>query len=240
VPEDRQLAIDLIDEAVTAGARCFKACLVLEVDVRTLQRWTKAVAGQHGLADRRKAVAAERTPANKLSDEEREVILTVCNQMEFQSLPPSQIVPRLADKGEYIASESSFYRVLRAADQQYRRGRSNPPRTVPKPEGFLATGPNQIWSWDITFLGIQHLWFLLPALSGARYIQSQDCRLGGPRERVGGACQFDDPQGLSGRKYSSGRVGTTCGQWRPHERSNHAGNAAEAGHCPVLQSAISE
>ena len=42
MPEDRQIAIDLIDEAVTGGARCFKACMVLEVDVRTLQRWRKA------------------------------------------------------------------------------------------------------------------------------------------------------------------------------------------------------
>jgi transposase InsO family protein len=152
VPEDRHIAIDLIDEAVTAGARCFKACTVLEIDVRTLQRWKKALDEQHSLEDKRKAAAAERTPANKLSDEEREAILTVCKQQEYQSLPPSQIVPRLADNGEYIASESSFYRVLREADQVHRRGRSNPPRTVPKPEGFKATGPNQVWSWDITYL----------------------------------------------------------------------------------------
>ena len=152
MPEDRHIAIDLIDEAVTAGARCFKACTVLEIDVRTLQRWKKALDEQHSLEDKRKAAAAERTPANKLSDEEREAILTVCNQQEYQSLPPSQIVPRLADNGEYIASESSFYRVLREADQVHRRGRSNPPRTVPKPEGFKATGPNQVWSWDITYL----------------------------------------------------------------------------------------
>jgi len=152
MPEDRQIAIDLIEEAVTAGARCFKACEVLEIDVRTLQRWQKALQETADLADRRKVSAAHRTSANKLSDEEREAILTVCNQVEYQSLPPSQIVPRLADKGEYIASESSFYRVLREADQVHRRGRSNPPRVVPKPEGFMATGPNQIWSWDITFL----------------------------------------------------------------------------------------
>ena len=53
--EDRQIAIELIDEAVTAGARRFKACDVLEIDVRTLQRWKKALAEQQGLADRRKA-----------------------------------------------------------------------------------------------------------------------------------------------------------------------------------------
>jgi putative transposase len=152
IPRDRQIAIDLIDEAVTAGARCARACAVLEINVRTLQRWKKALQESADLADRRKASAAERTPANKLSDEEREAILTVCNQVEYQSLPPSQIVPRLADNGVYIASESSFYRVLREAEQVHQRGRSSAPRTVPKPEGFKATGPNQLWSWDITFL----------------------------------------------------------------------------------------
>jgi len=152
VPEDRHIAIDLIDEAVTAGARCAEASGVLEINVRTLQRWKKTLRSSADLADQRKVSAANRTPANKLSDEEREVILTLCNQAEYKSLPPSQIVPRLADTGEYIASESSFYRVLREADQVHRRGRSNPPRTVPKPEGFKATGPNQLWSWDITYL----------------------------------------------------------------------------------------
>jgi len=152
VADDRQMAIDLIEEAVTAGARRFKACEVLEIDVRTLQRWMKALAEEKHLVDRRAAAAVKRAPANKLSDEEREKILAVCNQPELQSLPPSQIVPRLADTGEYIASESSFYRVLREADQAHRRGRAQMPRTVAKPKGFQATGPNQVWSWDITFL----------------------------------------------------------------------------------------
>jgi putative transposase len=146
------MAIDLIEEAVTAGARRLKACAVVEVDVRTLQRWRKAVQEENSLEDQRKAAAANRSPANKLSDEEREAILTVCNRPEYQSLPPSQIVPRLADTGEYLASESSFYRVLREVDQANRRGRAQAPRTVAKPRGFQATGPNQVWSWDITFL----------------------------------------------------------------------------------------
>ena len=151
MPRDRQIAIGLIDEAVTAGARCARACAVLEINVRTLQRWKKALQESADLADRRKASAANRTPANKLSIGEREAILRVCNQAEYQSLPPSQIVPRLADNDVYIASESSFYRVLREADQMHQRGRGNPPRTVTKPEGFKATGPNQLWSWDITY-----------------------------------------------------------------------------------------
>ena len=145
------MAIDLIEEAVAAGARRFKACAVLEIDVRTWQRWKKA-SEENRLADQRKAAAAERTPDNKLSAQEREAIVAVCKRAEYQSLPPSQIVPRLADRGEYLASESSFYRVLREADQVHWRGRAQAPRTVPKPEGHCATAPNQVWSWDITFL----------------------------------------------------------------------------------------
>jgi len=150
--QDRQMAIDLIAEAVRAGARRFKACEILEIDVRTLQRWNTALIKEKRLVDRRKAAASVRIPTNKLSSEEREAILSVCNQPEYQSLPPSQIVPRLADNGEYIASESSFYRVLREADQVQRRGRAQTPRTVAKPKGFQATQPNQVWSWDITYL----------------------------------------------------------------------------------------
>jgi transposase InsO family protein len=146
------MAIELIAEAVTAGARRFKACAVLEIDVRTLQRWQKALREKAELVDQRQAAAAERTPANKLSDAEREQILTICNQPQYQSLPPSQIVPQLADEGTYVASESSFYRVLRDADQVNRRGRAQAPRTVTRPQGYQATGPNQVWSWDITFL----------------------------------------------------------------------------------------
>lgn len=152
MPADRQMAIELIDEACAAGARQTRACAVLEIDVRTLRRWQQQRRGEEGLVDRRRGAAAGRVPANKLSPEERARILAVCNEPTYQSLPPSQIVPRLADDGEYLASESSFYRVLREADQQHRRGRAQAPRQVPKPQGFKAEGPNRIWSWDITYL----------------------------------------------------------------------------------------
>jgi len=61
-------------------------------------------------------------------------------------------VPKLTDQGVYIASESSFYRILREADEQHHRGRSRKPRASTPPKGYCATGPNQVWSWDITYL----------------------------------------------------------------------------------------
>ena len=152
ISEDRQMAIELIDEAVTAGARQQRACEVVEIDARTLRRWQKQLREEQELKDRRKESAAAREPANKLAEHERTRILEVCNAPEYKSLPPSQIVPMLADKGEYIASESSYYRVLREADQVNRRGGAEAPKTVTKPKGYKAEAPNQVYSWDITYL----------------------------------------------------------------------------------------
>ena len=144
---DRRHAVELIEEAVTAGARRRKACEILEISSRTYQRWTQEEAV---LSDRRPG-AQRPVPANKLSPEEREAILAVSNSPVFRSLPPSQIVPALADEGRYLASESSFYRVLREADQQHHRGRSEEPQRK-IPSTHCAIGPNQVWCWDITWL----------------------------------------------------------------------------------------
>lgn len=140
------MAITLIDEAVTAGARQHKACAVLGITCRTLSRWRAAGA----LTDRRKG--ARKHCPHALSDVDREAIVAACNQPEHQSLPPSQIVPRLADQGVYLASESTLYRILRDEKQANRRGRVAPPRRVAKPKALAAKAPNQVWSWDITYL----------------------------------------------------------------------------------------
>jgi putative transposase len=144
---DRSKAIELIKEAVTNGAREKLACNELGISQRTLQRWESDATP---LEDQRPH--AERTvPKNKLSEEERDIIVQTVNQPEFKSLPPSQIVPRLADKGVYIASESTMYRVLKEKDMQHHRGRSKKPSSKPI-STHCATGPNQVWMWDISWL----------------------------------------------------------------------------------------
>jgi len=145
---DRQTAVVLINEAVTAGARRAKACAVLEISDRTLRRWTKN--GQV-YADQRPLVPRPE-PANKLSLAEREAVLDTCNAEEFASLPPSQIVPKLADQGRYLASESSFYRILRADGQQHHRGRAKPPVRRKPPASYKASAPCEVWTWDITWM----------------------------------------------------------------------------------------
>jgi putative transposase len=144
---DRTMAVELIKETVAAGARQAKACEVLGISARTYQRWT-----QHGgvKVDGRPS-AARPEPGHKLSDAEREHILRVINEPAYQSLPPSQIVPKLADRGIYLASESTFYRVMREAKQQNRRGRSRAPQTHPI-HTHKASEANQVWCWDITWL----------------------------------------------------------------------------------------
>lgn len=90
-------------------------------------------------------------PCNTLSAAERDETVATCSAPEFANVPPSQIVPRLANQGRYIASESSMDRVLRERGQNHRRGRDRPaPRRKP-PTSFEAKGPCEVWSWDITW-----------------------------------------------------------------------------------------
>ena len=135
----------LIDEASQNGARLGKACDILDISIRTYERWKKPI----GCRDRRAGPIT--APANKLMPEERVNVLTLANSAPYCDLPPCQIVPKLADKGFYVASESTFRRILLEAGLTKHRSTSRP-RTHTKPKELIATGPNQIWSWDISYL----------------------------------------------------------------------------------------
>jgi transposase InsO family protein len=111
---------------------------------RTVERWRINPAG-----DRRRGPKTR--PANKLSEEERQTVIAVCCSKEFVDKCPRQIVPILADRGTYIASEATFYRILKAKKLLEYRGPARSP-THQRPEELIANAPNQIWSWDITYL----------------------------------------------------------------------------------------
>lgn len=143
--ERRQVAIKIISLAMLHGARQHLACEIVGITSRTLQNWRV-----RGLADQRQTT--KNAPVNKLSKKERDDILAVCNTEEFRNQPPKQIVPALADKGVFLASESSFYRILRQENQLHHRGHSAKPMAKMKPRSYAATGSNQVWSWDITYL----------------------------------------------------------------------------------------
>lgn len=138
-----------VEEAIENGARQSAVCSLIGLSARTLQRWRDQDVGD----DRRAGPLSE--PKNKLTARERAHILERVNQPEFRDLSPKQIVPILAECGEYIASESTMYRVLHEAQQMRRRETSRPPQKRYAPRELAATGANQVWSWDITYLHSQ-------------------------------------------------------------------------------------
>jgi len=180
---ERGQIITMVREAMSSGARQDRACAVISLSERTLQRWQV----DQSRGDQRPE--RMQTPTNNLSAQERKHVLTVANSDEFGSLPPSQIVPILADRGEYIASESTFYRILRAENLLRHRGAERPAQRRHKPRALCATAPNQLFSWDITYLptpvkGIYfYLYLFMDIFSrkivGWQIYESESCELAG-------------------------------------------------------------
>ena len=147
---------NLIDKALESGARLKKAAAIMGLSARTIIRWRQQGVGQ----DQRNGPLT--APANKLSKQERQQILDISNSAPFRDLSPKQIVPKLADEGVYLASESTFYRVLKEHKMLTHHQASKP--AVPhRPKEHVANGPCQVWSWDITYLqtSVKGLFFYL-------------------------------------------------------------------------------
>ena len=137
--EDRRKLAQSIEAARQGGARLKKACEIVGIDARTLQRWK---AGQGLVSGDRRPEALHPVPGHALSEAERAEVLRVANEPRFADKPPARIVAELADEGTYLASESSFHRVLRAHGQSTRRGRAKAPcvRIVAAPIGTDDSG----------------------------------------------------------------------------------------------------
>jgi len=143
----------MIHSAVSNGARKAIACKTLGLSVRTIQRWYHEKSGQ--LFEDARPSAIRSTPTNKLSPEETALILKTCSDAEFASYPPGYIVPTLADNGCYIGSESTFYRTLKNAGQLADRSLTKSQHQRKKPKVQLAIKPNEVWTWDISYLATQ-------------------------------------------------------------------------------------
>lgn len=137
--------MDSIQEAVESGARRAEAAAAVGLCARTLERWQSSNGGE----DRRQG--PKTSPSNKLSNRERRTLLQIANSPEFRDLAPTQIVPRLADLGIYKASESTFYRVLKAEGQLSHRSAAKP-RASRAPQRHRVDAPNRLFCWDITYL----------------------------------------------------------------------------------------
>lgn len=139
------MILDLVEEAVEAGASRRAAAKVVGLSVRSTRRWRKEPAKGDGRA------GPKTSPAHRLTEEERARVIATANSPEFRDLSPKQIVPRLADRGVYIASESSFYRVLHAEGLMKHREHARPAQAQ-RPKEYVACEPGRVWTWDITYL----------------------------------------------------------------------------------------
>ena len=147
---DRQLYISLIEENVSIGGNRETACKILGINLSTYFRWKQQLKINGNTCDLR-PLASHPEPANKLSPAERALVLNTLHSSEFADTSPNEIVAKLADQGTYIASERTFYRILKEENELHHRGRSKSP-VKREPPSHVATAPNQVWSWDITYL----------------------------------------------------------------------------------------
>ena len=142
---DRVQILSLVTEGGVSGLTQAASCEEVGVEPRTVQRWRLLPV----LEDGRKGPTTK--PANCLSEIERAKIIAIATSEEFINKSPHQIVPTLADRGEFVGSESTFYRVMKAGEVLAHRGRSKP-RIVARPKALQALKPNEVYSWDITYL----------------------------------------------------------------------------------------
>jgi len=230
------MILALLDEAIEAGARLERACAHVGISVRCVQRWRRPGSRQ----DERKG--PHTAPGNKLSAPERQAVLDLVNTPEYRDLSPKQIVPALADRGLYLASESTLYRVLREQSMLAHRSLARPP--VARPRALVATGPGEVWSWDISYLprDVRGQYFYLylvldvwsrrivgwavheeeSAAYGARLVEQAARELGIPPDQLVLHADNGGPMRGSTMLATLQRLGIVPSFSRPHQSNDNA------------------
>jgi putative transposase len=143
--EDKERIIDFVKLAQSYGVKTTTACMCVGISEKSFYRWKNL-----SKDDKREG---PNLVHNKLSEEEIEKVVNIMCSEEFRDLPPFQIVPKLLDQGTYVCSESTMHRILKNKNLNARRSKTkchNKKNRI-KPV-IIASAPNEVWSWDITFL----------------------------------------------------------------------------------------
>jgi putative transposase len=135
-----------IAEAQAGGARLAPACRVVGISARTIERWRSEPDADDGRC------GPHRRPHNALSAVEEAQVVSVLTSSRYAGLSPKQLVPQLADEGLYLASESTLYRVQRRHGLRRKTPATSRTHVSRACTVHQATRPNQVWSWDITWL----------------------------------------------------------------------------------------
>ena len=135
----------LIQEAMTNGASLEGSCKTAEISMRTYQRWKSG-----NTKDKRKG--AEKHIPGKITEKEKQEIIDLCCSNEYKDSNPYDIYISLLDKKKYLASISTIYRVLKSSELLFHRSNKRQSKRKSSPGELIAVGPNQVWSWDITWL----------------------------------------------------------------------------------------
>jgi putative transposase len=136
--------------AQTAGSAA--ACRALGVARASFYRWRRSPSGAQSPSPVPvPAPVGERTSSRALLPDERQAVLTHLHSARFVNTAPAEVYATLLDEGVYLASERTMYRLLAHAGESGERRNQLTHSAYAKPE-LLATGPNQVWSWDITKL----------------------------------------------------------------------------------------
>lgn len=144
--EEKQEILDFVNFYVLLGiVRLSILCFYIGVSERSIQRWNI-----YGVQDKRKG--APKKVVRKLSTEQRTHIYNVACSSEYKDLNPHEIYNCLLDKGIYLASESTFYRILREHHALTHRRETKENIVRKKPDELRATAKKQVWMWDITWL----------------------------------------------------------------------------------------
>jgi putative transposase len=140
--EQRVGIVAALDEAIASGARLFMACQAIRLCERRLRRWRKnKVDGRTG---------GYRALNQKLNESEKDAIIEALNLPGIDKLPIKAAHATLLDQGYCLASPSTFARVIE--ERKVKRDSGTIKAKKAKRPELVATGPNQVWCWDITWL----------------------------------------------------------------------------------------